>query len=106
MDINILEIVEMKNEKNMSLRQIAEYFSTSKSTISRRLKDNNYKLVNEKYVLHEEISDNNKDIVSSSYSIPLDVHKALRVMSTMEDKDISDVIFDALKSYIPQKYYL
>lgn len=123
-NVEPIKIADMYNN-GMTLKEIGEQFGVSKSTIQRVLAKGGFVRNNEtgKYaitvsdktnVLHEtSINDTNvsnetinlEKLVNRTYAISEKIDRALKIKSAVEGKKSVDVVRDALKAYIEDKYF-
>lgn len=123
MEVN--EILKMYNEDGLTLVEIAGKLSSSKSTISRVLRDNGYVFNKElKQYIHESVNTensksinnvsretintgNNKSVntVKCTFDLPSDLARALKVKSAVEGSKMVDIVKKALEKVIEKKYF-
>lgn len=129
MDLN--EIVRLYNEEGLSLSEVGKKFGKSKSTVLKALGNGGYARNKETGKYELNVSDktnidngNNETIrtckqlkvknnvsretieemVNRTYAISSKIDKAIRIKSAIEGKKPIDIVREALKSYIEQKY--
>lgn len=114
-----MSIVNMYNNEKMSLQEIGEKIGASKSTIQRRLSSDGWKYdkVSKKYVNIDDNKNNETikqesnienetiNIVNRTYGIPEDIDRALKIKSAIEGKKVIDVVREALRNAIEDKYF-
>lgn len=117
--MEIEKMLKMYNDENLSLVDIAKIEKVSKSTIQRFFKKCNYSYdkVSNKYIKNvscETIDIENsascetmkkEKTSTSSYTIPHSIYRALKFKAVDEDKNNNDIIAEALKAYIEDKYF-
>ena len=118
--INIDEIVKMYNDENLSLSQIGDKISKSKSSVKRMLNNAGwfYDKDIKKFVfinkdinkdinknLNKTVVNSNKDISYTTVGIYNDIFKALKIKCAVENLKQFEVINNALKDYIELKYF-
>lgn len=128
MDIN--EMLRYYNELGFNLKQLAEKYGMSKSTIQRLFVAEGYvynkllkkyvpsdnsnivdietnvsrETINDKTNVSRETIDTN-NIVNRTYGIEKDVDKALKIMCAIEGKKPIDIVRQALRNAIDDKYF-
>lgn len=123
-NINIDDLVTMYNE-GMSLVQIGEKVGLSKTTIQRKIVQSGYTRDSEtkKYIKNIPSETNNNDrtinngnnnlvkvnkkgkFISRTYAISEEMDRAIKIKSAIEGKKPIDVVREALKSYVDEKYF-
>lgn len=127
--MTIFEIVRMYNEDGLSLSEIGDKIGKSKSTVQRMLTSNgwHYDKVNKKYLnvsnnisnnisnntivtvsnnnLNQSNNNNSIKIVNRTYGIPSDIDRALKIMCALEGRNAVDIVREALRNSIDEKYF-
>lgn len=118
------KVIELINQ-GLSLEQIGEQIGKSKSTTQRLLVKMGYiyNKAMKKYINQNEIVENNgsgenvlrgtinnvsnetSEKIQRTYTIDVKTEKALRIKAAVEDKEVSEVVREALKQFIEDKYY-
>lgn len=120
------DLAKMYNQDNLTLVQIAEKVGLSKSTVQRRLTSDGWRFNKEtgKYVYtvdylsssvqstvqnevsQEKVQPTGKiEIVNRTYGIPVDIDRALKIKCAIEGKNATDIVREALRGVIEEKYY-
>lgn len=112
--MNINEIIKLFNEDGKTLADIGLIVGKSKSTVQRFIAKSGYVLNKEtsKYTnnVSRETLQSSKTIKTSSLknrtiTLPGDLNKALKLKAVLEDKTSLEIIQDALRAYIEDKYF-
>lgn len=123
MENNIIELIN----QGLSLEAIGEQIGKSKSTTQRLLVKMGYtydktmkKYINQNETVENNVNNENvlrgtinnvsnetikKSTIQRTYTIDVDMEKALRIKAAVEDKEVSEVVREALKQFIEDKYY-
>lgn len=131
--MNPMEIVKFYNEDGMSLSAIGTKIGKSKSTVLRILVKAGYTfnkstgkyetnvsretINSDNNIINQENNSNNVDnnvscktikkdkLVNRTYSIPEKIDKALKIKAVIEGKDAVEIVREALRSFIEDKYF-
>jgi len=123
--ILISDLLKMFNEDGLSLKEIGDKVELSKSTVQRRFSAGGCKFnkVTGKYDCSEDSLSNpvqltaqiqtsgkvqsagKIEIVNRTYGISAEMDKALKIKCAIEGKNATDIVREALKSVIEEKYY-
>lgn len=127
--ITIEEMIQMYNEEGLSLREIGLKVGKSKSSIQRNFNNNGwfYDKDSRKFVREEEIKENDSEVRKqikkdlknrvvkttsreeelsyTSFGIYHDVLKALKIKCAVEDLKQFEIVNDALRKFIEDKYF-
>lgn len=117
--MTIIDIVNMYNNDGLSLAKIGEKVGKSKSTVQRMLITDGWyydketkkyfhtvdNVVNETIKAIDNVSRETIKIVNRTYGIPSDVDRALKIMCAIEGKNAVDVVREALRNAIDEKYF-
>lgn len=115
--ITIDEMIRMYNEEGLSLRDIGEKIGKSKSSVQRTFNNNGwfYDKKSKKFLCKENNEEDfepkikkttrDEQFFYTSFGIYNETYRALKIKCAMEDKKIVEVVNDALKSFIEEKYF-
>jgi IS30 family transposase len=122
--MDIQKVVKMYNENKMTLEQIGKELNTSKTTLSRVLKNNGWvldktvkqytcKSVNtENNISLETINTGNNiknktvNTVKCTFDLPIDLVTALKVKSSVERVKMVKILEKTLRDSIESKYFI
>lgn len=125
MEIDIDSVVNMYNIDGKDLTTIGQELGTSKSSVSRVLKQNGWVLDRaiKQYIHKDDITKNNKTIntgnnktinnvpretlntVKCTFDLPSDIATALKVKSAVEGTKMVKIVEKLLRSSIENKYF-
>lgn len=119
--MDIQKVVKMYNEENKTLEQIGKQLNTSKTTLSRVLKNNGWVLDKSiKQYIHGTVNTgNNKSVntethipreaintVKCTFDLPIDLVTALKVKSSVERMKMVRIVEKTLRDSIESKYFI
>lgn len=102
-EIQILELVEQYNNKELSKKQILEKYNITDYTFKKLMKSNGYTYNAKLNQWHLETENTEIDTIKVTYRIPTDLYKAIKIQSTFDGINATELIIKALEEYIPKE---